>query len=530
MDPNTKLNPITSGQVAEVIHTGLYRGGPVISDAGELTFSDLAIRGHFQLTNGSEKIISHLHFLNCKFEDLVEWSNFSRITQISFENCIFSNKVHFKHIQLSIEFKNQCIFKDETVFEFNLNTANLAIADLILESKLCFNGRFAGSVTLRNINLARKKREGEIIFKKNVFKNVTVNVAYCRRINIIQGARIESEANFENIYADDFVLDGFKIGLIFRLLSSDLSNLSIDNISEHREIEIINTTIASEAKLAVGLLNRTLIRECPFINCLHLWGTNTEKHTFLTIEKVELKKLYFDKLYNEGIITLRELTIQSNGLLIINSSGLGRTDFIRCDFSKASLEFENSKIVDAFFSLTDFPNTVKINNDDDHAQAQLAFGQLHTAFQKQGDTVRALEYQAREIEAHYRTLKWFITKKKPYVNFTWLNLWLNKISNNFGRNWVRPMILSFVAGAIFFYALVLSSEEYYFGFPITLDDDLSIGFFRFMNPIRFFELDKLFNQPITLKASSFFWDFLGRVSIAYFFYQTIQAFRRYGRK
>jgi len=56
-----------------------------------------------------------------------------------------------------------------------------------------------------------------------------------------------------------------------------------------------------------------------------------------------------------------------------------------------------------------------------------------------------------------------------------------------------------------------------------------------MNPLRFFDTDALFtkgnNKPyLTLTNLSYLWDFLGRVFVAYGYYQTIQAFRRFGRK
>lgn len=56
-----------------------------------------------------------------------------------------------------------------------------------------------------------------------------------------------------------------------------------------------------------------------------------------------------------------------------------------------------------------------------------------------------------------------------------------------------------------------------------------------MNPLRFFDLETLFSQNdkqayVTLTWGSYVMDFLGRIVIAYGYYQTIQAFRRFGRK
>ena len=53
--------------------------------------------------------------------------------------------------------------------------------------------------------------------------------------------------------------------------------------------------------------------------------------------------------------------------------------------------------------------------------------------------------------------------------------------------------------------------------------------------LRFFELDNLFSdsypdRDFTFSRIAYLVDFLGRVIVGYGFYQTIQAFRRYGQK
>jgi hypothetical protein len=221
--------------------------------------------------------------------------------------------------------------------------------------------------------------------------------------------------------------------------------------------------------------------------------------------------------------------IKNTAGISFKSSNLGKTDFIYCDFSKALLEFENCKITEAFFSETEFPKKVIVNGRRNYGQAQLIFGQLATAFQKQGDNIRALEYGSRELEAHYKTLKWL----SPNF-FQKLNLWLNDISNNFGRNWIRGGVFSFCVGFLFFCLLLIATDKYSWGLP-SFNFDLLPAYLKFMNPLRFFELEQLFkNTPmeeaIKLNGLSYLADFGGRIFVAYGYYQTIQAFRRFGRK
>ena len=66
------------------------------------------------------------------------------------------------------------------------------------------------------------------------------------------------------------------------------------------------------------------------------------------------------------------------------------------------------------------------------------------------------------------------------------------------------------------------------------DPRLIASLFRFMNPLRIFDLETLFTQHgktfVTLTGTSYLFDLLGRITLTYGYYQTIQAFRRFGRK
>ena len=118
--------------------------------------------------------------------------------------------------------------------------------------------------------------------------------------------------------------------------------------------------------------------------------------------------------------------------------------------------------------------------------------------------------------------------------FQKISLWLNSISNDFGRNWIRGAIFSFGVGLLFFCCLLVSTNSYKWGLPI-FEKGLLPAYLKFMNPLRFYELETIFNNTpkqgiIKLTGLSYLSDFAGRIFIAYGYYQTIQAFRRFGRK
>lgn len=277
--------------------------------------------------------------------------------------------------------------------------------------------------------------------------------------------------------------------------------------------------------MVLSMIEKMDINHCQF-NKLSLTGTLQNKAIF-NIESSEISNLQFSEVLNDGLITIRNLKKNKTIRLEILSSNMGKTEFFNCDFSETLLHFHDSRVTDIFPISTDFPNKVTNENYD---QCRLFFSQLHTVFTKQGDTIRALEYQSIEVETHYNKLK-FWSKQWPTV----FALWLNKISNSFGRNWFQGVGFTIGVGLIFFYALVISTNEY--SIDIAFDSDWKFvpAFIRFMNPLRFFELENLFkisdnDSFLTLSYCSYIWDSLGRIFVAYGVYQTIQAFRKYGRK
>ena len=161
------------------------------------------------------------------------------------------------------------------------------------------------------------------------------------------------------------------------------------------------------------------------------------------------------------------------------------------------------------------------------------FGQLHSAYQKQGDNIRAIDCLSNELAAHSSAIDWF---KKTYckwikmhvwsLNFTKLSLFLNKVSNNYGLSWARGVAFTFIVGLLFFHLVVIFTQEYKLSFNLCLTGP----FFKFLNPLRHFEVTDIFSSKATVSGAGYVSHFFGRIMISYGYYQTIQAFRKYGRK
>lgn len=545
MEETEPLFSLKGPYIPEIIASGVEkRTKREFRTNGETTFHRCKIVGEFEI-NHSHRYSYNTNvypakFDGCVFEDKVIITDVFHLTSLTFTNCVFKGQVRFQFSKIAVTIENNCEFKDAVYLNLEAPKA-FSISNVIFENTLLLQGSYRSNVSLHSLNLKDDTlvRRGKLVLKQASFDSFELVNSSFSKIEIVDNCQFFYDAIFNKIEADSFILLNSKICTLLKIEKTSLNQFAIDNISSgvpsHRYLEILNQCQIVKASIPLHMLDKTHIGD-SFFGELSLWGTNVESGIF-NIQKTAFDKLIFVEVYNKGIITLRELknTYQNDQkFIVIRSSNLGRTDFINCDFLNDIFEFNNSKISEIFVTETDFPKTVMINGSVSPTQAQLAFGQLHTAFQKQGDSIRALEYQAREVESHYQLLSWF-NKGFPYINSDKLNLWFNKWSNNFGRYWMRGVLFTFCTGILFFYFLILSTKEYSFGFPISFDPNFVASYLRFLNPFRFRELETLFtfsNNQLVINITywSYVWDFLGRVFITYGFYQTIQAFRRYGRK
>jgi uncharacterized protein YjbI with pentapeptide repeats len=473
--------------------------------------------------------ISKIIFKNCAFKEKVFLGTYEYAGEINFEdNCIFNDEVTVKSygINGNVEFSDDSEFND-TVIIFVNDRSDVSFSGIKIDGDFIIYGENISSLSIKNINIGN--RLGGLFISANC-NRLLLEKVFLRSIHLHQKGKISEKADFEQISVDIIIIDEFHFNTLLRIINSDIQSLEVKKvIGEDKRIEVSNNCIIDNFTLPISQLDHINLRN-SIIKNLKLIEANNE-NSILNIEKITLQSLQFINIVNKGTITISEPSILDHAEISFIFSNLGKMNFIKCDFSNAGFQFENSKVTEIFLSETDFPKLVKTNNKVNYHQAQLVFGQLSTAFQKQGDSVRSQEYLAREVNDYYNTLNW---KRKTV--FTKLNLWLNKWSNNFGRNWARGFIFSFGIGFLFYYFLILTTEEFYFGFPIKIKWEYFASFLKFMNPLRYFETENLFKLredkklPATLNNWSYLWDFLGRIFVAYGYYQTIQAFRKFGRK
>jgi hypothetical protein len=465
---------------------------------------------------------------NCVFTAEVAIGPYNCAGNVTFINCLFQSAVRIE-LRDNVKFEGDCIFKHGlTIMNFDRVTD---LANITIDGQLWIAGNSGASLRLSNITI-KKQTNKQTTFLGVNFPSVHITKCCFENIQFTGLTDVEGDITIDNSKLSTIDFFAMKAGGAFRIVNSEVEQIFMRDKNRIGERFIIEGSTIGKISLPLSSIHEFEISDSK-IEQLEFVGY-TEKDSVAIVQRNTISKMLLNSIHNEGQLSFREVQIPKGGGIEIKSSNLGKTDFILCNFEKAQFEFQSSKMTEIFVSETEFPTTVISNGQENHRQSQLAFGQISAAFQKQGDTVRSLEYQAREIEAHYKHLSYY-HKRERKLSFTKISLWLNKWSNDFGRSWQRGILFSIVTGMIFFYLLVVTSKTYHVGFPVTIDNKLFVSFLRFMNPLRFFDLEGMFkldsDRPfLYLSEWSYLWDFLGRVFVAYGFYQTIQAFRRYGRK
>ena len=147
---------------------------------------------------------------------------------------------------------------------------------------------------------------------------------------------------------------------------------------------------------------------------------------------------------------------------------------------------------------------------------------IKDVFQKEGNNIEAISYYMKEMSAYESELK--INKNESKFEER-LALFFNKQSNEFGTSWTTGLIFTVIV-TVFFYSLFLIflSDELSFDCSWDSAGSLIKHFLEFLN------ITKWDIKPFGVDFKwAYIFLFVGRIFIGYGYYQTIQAFRKYGK-
>ncbi|WP_454981147.1 pentapeptide repeat-containing protein [Capnocytophaga haemolytica] len=139
-------------------------------------------------------------------------------------------------------------------------------------------------------------------------------------------------------------------------------------------------------------------------------------------------------------------------------------------------------------------------------------------FYKNNDKINGLAFYKREMHLYQKELGGSARVKDSTV------LFLNRISNNFGTNWLKAVAFTLLSGIITYGLVILSLYE-----EISWDSyGLKDIFKHFLEILNIAEWE-VHPFGLALGVWGYLALFIGRIFIIYGYYQTIQAFRKFGK-
>jgi hypothetical protein len=302
-----------------------------------------------------------------------------------------------------------------------------------------------------------------------------------------------------------------------------IENCLIDRLS------FIQTNIPKDS---VFQINNTFVNRFKFKHLVNTsWLNICDLKPLVNFEKFVEQEDETNGIVPVFINNEFQLKVETNQKTTIHfeNSDLGKTSFINCDLASFDeFYFYNTKMLEVFVAGTELPKAVTLPNEkqnEKYAQERLAFGQFKKISENRGDNVQATEFLALEMDAYAKHISEDSTKWGEQFN-----LWLNKISSNWGNDWVQAVKMTLIITAICYVIYCHALGFRMFGTDFNLFLDLASYSFEFLNPLRKADFLKDFDSQIKINWLARTIDYLSRIVIAYFTFQTIQAFRRFGKK
>jgi hypothetical protein len=521
-------------------------------------------------------------FRNCHFEGNLSVSNASLNYGIKFYNCTFQNLVidnctalgydsSFNDDNNNILLKN-CQIKNVLALEgcevirgitlqscsiHTLNIFSIKCTDLLLQSCTVINVSEFSENTITNAQLRLEKStfDSQIRMQNNKCSTlVLLDSTFKRDIRIWAGEASEGISISRSIFNETLYIESVKSNSGLTLVENEfikgckvLYNDSTNNISGGCKNIFIEAN-----DFHTGLFVNDDRKETSVeLNSIEIRSSN-ELKGFIKIDNFLLNNMLLTGINSNCIFTLG--TIKIDDLKILNYSNFSTTQFLNISpLSKHSvLKIENSYMGKTHFSNFNFKEFLKIsiynsnvteitstnvkwfyNNQvkdlTDEVKREL-FRQIKIAMDKQGDRISYLKFHSYEVEAHRR----YLNKNNLQIQDR-IILWLG-LTNQHGQNWIKPVLLA-TGFTFLFSALIVFCQSDKLSFSIELTrsnlcntfcvywNNMAI-FWHLLNPAH--RLDLIFADQ-KIRGISLLWDYLSRLFLAFFIYQTISAFRKYSK-
>lgn len=244
----------------------------------------------------------------------------------------------------------------------------------------------------------------------------------------------------------------------------------------------------------------------------------------------------YNKVKSESIISFENATC-------LNSIDISRSNFW------CKLQFWGIKIPKIIpeniwlYETDNVSETTSQNWDIAYQRLRESYRIIKHTFRQEGNNIEGHKFHQKELfifkkENSFfdikKTVQW-ILKFRKWINQknqrieTYITVWFNYVSNNFGQSWLRGIIFTLLTTLIFFSIfLKLSETKLYFNWNSDSVIETTKYFLQFLNVAKWdyspfgIDIQEKYHLGYLIL-------FIGRIFIGYGYYQTIQAFRKFGK-
>jgi len=476
---------------------------------------------------------------NCFIEDInifnSRFINFLKIdySEVGSFSCS-GDEMYFYSFEITqTKIKNRLEFNSSSIYSFKIE------------------GTEIGSLWIRNSKIKKIVR----VFKSKIKKVFTIsgnalNFLYLENNHFNDVHLLLSKEGYQKYKNKGPICTYNRITLINNVFDNKL--LLDDPRKDKDKISIkslnIGLNIVSKGEIRIKDIN---------IDHFTLNGRNYESE--ITIDNSKINQLFISSFSNYKTLSffrLRPINKTQYLQFIINKSNLGKTQFHYCDLAayKDNIEIDQTSLVDIiptgvnWFTYKDLKESnskdkenraEKIinaigsccyytfyNDSKNHPEVKEykkfreLFRQLKTVMDRQANRIQALQFKQYEMQAYRKEL----IHTKNLLSRERFILWANQ-SNNHGQNWLKPILLAIGFSIILISFITFSVYEDWWSLEVIGENIKHYP--RMMNPA--FSLKSIFGESKNFSFGANLWALLQRISMSFFIYQTVVAFRKYGK-
>lgn len=427
--------------------------------------------------------------------DIIFNSNNQHHGSILFEDCIFKSIKFLQERFNSLKFQN-CVIEENVCFKNVTFKSTLEIIDTkVSDSIIIEGGNYEGEF---NIGLERYngKEPTNIIIKNGIFNKLDIGKYGNTHIN-------DLSLHCNNISGTIFITNE----------NTKVNNLNISHLSRDMMLFLENIHVNSISISSFHSSNRFKIQ------CVRAFPIQNKESEF--------------KIQNSdfGSAGFSSVDLSEFDVVNIRDSYLSDTNFVNVIWPKDIYSFEqNGNVLEKHINANGTVNCKKINCKKYYRKNRDVYRQLKYASNKFGDTITAYDFLAKELKTYRRYLHSSRNLKKRkerwYRRSELWNLAINEASSYHGTNWIQAVLVTLLLTWTSFtiYCWLIG---YRFGSDWGKFWELFSYSFEFLNPIR---RHATLADEHTIPPLARIVDYLSRILIAYMVYQTVAAFRKFGKR